>query len=187
MKVLETHPGPSRDLFLQYDKIASYLAREAMKHASPAPTVLGLEYFGPLPQWDRQKTTLILWGEAGTGKTSLAKSLIPTALFLNHLDKLKDFNPGIHGGIIFDDMSFLHRPREDHIAITDVENDRQIHIRYKIAEIPAFTAKIMTTNKRPHEILLTYDAAILRRITMWQMVNFQTVLLYEQSEHQTMF
>lgn len=107
--------------------------------------------------------SIILWGEAGIGKTEYAKYLLPKALFVSHMDDLGSFNED-YDGIIFDDMDFRHLPRSAQIHITDVDNNRSIHIRYKIASIPAHTKKIFLTNVFNGEIFDINDAAINRRL-----------------------
>lgn len=126
------------------------------------------EDYKKLPEWTREKT-LIIWGEAGVGKTSLAKLLLPKGLVTSHMDNLKRMDER-YEGIIFDDMSFLHLPREAQIHIVDNYDERQIHCRHTIAVIPAFTPKIMTTNLTPSRILATTDPAIARRIESWELV-----------------
>lgn len=95
------------------------------------------------------------------------------------MDALKEFNSTIHGGIIFDDMSFAHYPRETQIHLLDMQDDSQIHIRYTIAKIPAYTRKIFTTNKKVWEIFLFQDEAIQRRITVWEMESPQVINLID--------
>lgn len=182
LKVLETHPGPSRDLFLQFDKISNYLRRQLPLADSAAQDVWALESFGPLPEW-KEMTCLIIFGKSEIGKTSLAKSLIATPLFCRHMDKLKEFRSGIHGGIIFDDMSFQHYHREGQIAIVDCFDDTQIHIRYTYVDLPKGTKRIITTNRLPHEILLTHDKALYRRVTMWEMIKLGEINLFTYAEN----
>ena len=64
-------------------------------------------------EWDwNDGRSLILEGATGCGKTSWAKKNAPKpALFVRHVDTLGDFKPGHHKSIIFDDLSFVHRPR----------------------------------------------------------------------------
>jgi len=152
------------------------LAARAKLALSAVGSAMDPELFGEIPEW-RENTTLLIWGKAGTGKSTLAKMLLPTALFISHPDKLKDFDATMHGGIIFDDMSFKHWPRTTQIHLVDIENDRQIHIRYKVAEIPAGTKKIITTNEFPENILFYNDEAIKRRITVWKMDVRNNILL----------
>lgn len=120
-----------------------------------------------LPEWGREKT-LVIWGETGTGKSSLAKLLLPNALFCRHLDTLKQYKPeemgGNMNGIIFDDLSFVHLPMESQIHLMDNFDESQIHCRHTCALIPAMTWKIVTTNKRPSEILGLHNQALVRRI-----------------------
>lgn len=108
----------------------------------------------------RQKS-LVLEGPSGCGKTTWAKYHAPKpSLFVTHMDTLKKFRPTFHKSIIFDDMSFVHLPRESQIHIVDQENPRAIHVRYGTATIPANTAKIFTCN----QAIFGDDPAIRRRI-----------------------
>lgn len=144
------------------------MPRGASNAVAPA---VELDSFGPLPMWN-PNTTLLIYGKAGLGKTTLAKLLLQPALFLfvRHADKLKDFDPTLHkGGIILDDLTFIHWPRTSQIHLLDVCDDTQVHCRYACAEIPAGTKRIITTNEEPHCILFTGDAAIQRRLTVWHM------------------
>ena len=104
---------------------------------------------------------LVLVGPTGCGKTTWAINNAPKpALLCTHLDRLRDFRPGFHQSIVFDDMSFCHLPRESQIHLTDRHLPRDIHVRYGIANIPANTIKVFTANIRP----FTEDPAIDRRI-----------------------
>ncbi|AXH74413.1 MAG: Rep catalytic domain protein [Expellivirus minnis] len=105
---------------------------------------------------------LILQGSSGIGKTTWAKLVAPKpCLMINHMDALKQFKVGYHQSIIFDDMSFMHMPREAQITILDMDNPRQIHVRYGIVQIPANLPKIFTCNVKIFE---DDDAAIKRRM-----------------------
>lgn len=112
--------------------------------------------------------SIIFWGAAGIGKTEYAKSLLPNALFVSHLDDLGDFNVE-YDGIIFDDMCFTHLPRTAQIHLVDIDNDRSIHIRYKTANIPAHTKKIFLTNENNGFIFDLNDIAIRRRIEVHEL------------------
>jgi hypothetical protein len=110
--------------------------------------------------------SLIIWGEAGIGKTCWARALMPTAIFVSHMDDLLSYDTSVHDGIIFDDMDFKHLPRTAQIHLVDTDEPRSIHCRYSVAHIPAGTKKVFLTNERHGEILLTQDSAIKRRISI---------------------
>lgn len=104
---------------------------------------------------------LVLVGPTGCGKTTWVINNAPKpTLLISHLDRLKDLRPGYHQSIIFDDLSFLHLPRESQIHLTDYHTPRDIHVRYRIANIPAGLPKYFTANNRP----FIDDPAINRRI-----------------------
>lgn len=110
---------------------------------------------------DTGTKSLVIHGPSGCGKTNWAKiNSKKPALFVTHLDRLKDFDPGFHSSIIFDDLDFKHLPRTSQIHIVDRENDRDIHVRYRIAHIPKHVQKIFTCNENP----FIRDEAVSRRI-----------------------
>jgi len=105
--------------------------------------------------------TLILKGPTGCGKTTWAKRNVPKpSLFVSHIDQLKQFQPGYHVSIIFDDVDFNHYPRNSQIHICDFDNPRAIHCRHTVAEIPAGIYKVFTCNMWP----LSEDPAVMRRV-----------------------
>lgn len=116
------------------------------------------------PETSLNRLSVVVWGESGCGKTTLAMTLLPNALIVTHMDDLMRYNDKFDG-IIFDDMSFLHTPREAQIHIVDNAIPRSIHCRYNVARIPAGVKKIFTTNNYNGGIFLD-DVAIQRRISI---------------------
>lgn len=111
----------------------------------------------PLPE----RTSIVVIGPSGIGKTSWAKRVAPKpALWVRHIDVLRSFRPGYHRSVIFDDMEFKHTPRVAQIHLVDEHEEAQIHCRYGYATIPANTVKIFTGN----EFMFLNDAAINRRV-----------------------
>lgn len=115
----------------------------------------------PITDWS---TSHLIVGPAGCGKTEFAKCHFENPLFVTHMDDLLNFVTEVHDGIIFDDMSFAHLPRNTQIFVTDVDNARSIHCRYSPAHIPANTRKIFTSNVL--DIFDFNDDAIKRRVTV---------------------
>lgn len=157
--VLE-HSKTVRDLVIHGNAIQKNLRALAVKRRAPD---FSIDDFDLNFEWDRTKS-LVLWGPTNTGKTSIAKALLPRALFVTHKDRLKEYDEDEYEGLIFDDMSFKHWPREAQIHIVDYDNDRQIDVKHGMAVIPAKTPRIFTTNMMPAEIMLANDGAIERRI-----------------------
>lgn len=114
--------------------------------------------------------SLIMWGEAGIGKTQFAMALLPDALVVTHMDDLRSFDSNSHNGIIFDDMDFKHMPRSSQIHIVDREIGRSIHCRYECAWIPPEVKKIFTTNEESGEVVDLSDAAIRRRVSVERLI-----------------
>lgn len=141
------------------------LAREKL-----SPTIMYPKYpldsfvpWSPITDWS---TSHIIVGLANIGKTEFAKAHFPGGfLFVSHLDTLMKFDPEVHEGIVFDDMSFLHMPATAQIHLLDIDNPRDIHIRYETAHIPANTRKIFTCNPQRIPFDLS-DDAISRRVTV---------------------
>lgn len=121
-----------------------------------------LSSYKRLFEWDKTKT-LVLSGPTNTGKTTLAASLLPFALFTRHLDRLGELSEG-HEGIILDDMSFIHLHDEAQIHLVDTAMESHIHIRYKYVTLPAGLPRIVTTNKAPLSVFNLVNPAIARRV-----------------------
>lgn len=161
LKVLE-HQKTYRDLCLHGEAIERNL-RKLKKSKLSSPFSLDSFNIPTYFEWDKKKT-LIIHGPTETGKTSWAKALLPNSLFIRHLDRLKEYSSGEYEGIIMDDMSFSHLHREAQLALVDVYDTTDIHIRYGVATLPAGTPRIITTNMAPDIILKTNDSAIARRV-----------------------
>jgi len=107
------------------------------------------------------RQSIVLRGPSGCGKTTWAKRNAPKpSLFVSHVDQLKMFKQGYHKSIVFDDVSFLHTPRTNQIALVDCDNTRAIHCRHAVATIPPGITKIFTCNEWPVD---KQDEAISRR------------------------
>lgn len=127
----------------------------------PEGTISGLLSVLSVPRTGPSVTVII--GPTGCGKTTWAKREIPKpALLVSQIESLKYFKPGYHKGIVFDDMSFTHMPRESQIHLTDWHEARDIYCRYGNVLIPAHTPKIFTANSLP----FSEDPAIIRRISL---------------------
>nr|WAE42419.1 MAG: replication associated protein [Cressdnaviricota sp.] len=174
MSTLSATKQGSRDLTLH----GTTIRRELSSLISQTRTLKWtLETFEWTVTWDRL-LTLLLWGPTNTGKTALAKALLPLAIMTRHIDKLKGYSPLRNTGVILDEGSFRHLHREAQICVIDVEEDTQIHVRYGIAELPAGTPRIITTNRRPEDILNIEDDAIRRRL---QIVRVDGVGKYKET------
>lgn len=107
----------------------------------------------------------VVVGPAGCGKTTWAKTVAPKpALFVRHLDSLSELRPH-HQSIIFDDLDFRHLPPSTQKYLVDLENLAEIHVRYKVARIPANIQRIFTANEYPFlDGICPNSVAINRRV-----------------------
>lgn len=99
-----------------------------------------------MPEVEDRSKALLFYGPSGIGKTQFALAHFKTPLLVRHLDKLKDLDPEKHDGIVFDDMSFWHRPITDVIHLLDMEEDTDVHVRYGLGHIPQKMPRIFTFN-----------------------------------------
>lgn len=108
--------------------------------------------------------SLVIVGPSGCGKTTWAKLRSPKpALIVTHMDDLKNFKIGYHASIIFDDMSFTHLDPILQIPICDRYDNRSLHCRYSVAQIPKGIVKIFTCNVNPFTVELPQ---LTRRINL---------------------
>jgi len=103
--------------------------------------------------------SIFIRGGSGLGKTYFALAHFRNPLLVSDIDDLKKFRSD-HDGIVFDDMSFLHRPPESVIHLVDQDFERSIRCRHANAVVPANTAKIFThNNPNPFFDVLGQNAA----------------------------
>lgn len=106
----------------------------------------------------------IVVGPPGCGKTTWAKLHAPKpALFVRHIDSLALWTPQ-HQSIIFDDLDFRHYPPQTQKFLVDTSDLCEIHIRYRVARLPAGLTKIFTANEYPFVSEGVHGAAVSRRI-----------------------
>lgn len=95
------------------------------------------------PQWN---ASAVVIGNPGIGKTEFALAHFENPLIVSHVDKLKEYDPTFHDGIVFDDMDFRHWPACSQKHLLDWTQDREINVKHAIAYIPKHTRKIFTCN-----------------------------------------
>lgn len=108
-----------------------------MEHSFAKPPELGV----------KPKVLVVQGFKSDLGKTQIAKAKFKRPLTVRHVDKLKELDTGYHDGIVFDDMSFAHWPRESVIALFDLEEDADINVKCSMVTIPAGFPRIFTTNR----------------------------------------
>lgn len=113
-----------------------------------------------------QPYSLFIQGEPGIGKTSLLKHLFGyEALFVQHKDKLKEYDKQRHKYIVFDDISFKGFGRSNIIQLIDSEQDYQADVKNSMVNISKDSVKVFTSNEDQQSLIKSfkYDKAIARR------------------------
>lgn len=110
------------------------------------------------------KTTLVLLGPSGFGKTEFAKSIFNNPLLVRHTEQLKNLEHN-HDGIIYDDFDFSSNTTEEVIKILDLENDSTVNVKHSAAIVPSLLPRIITSNKESHEIFPKDPHGAIKRRT----------------------
>ena len=108
-----------------------------------------------------KKKCIVLQGESGLGKTQLASAIFQKPLAVKHMDKLKCFDPLVHDGIIFDDMSFAHWPRELVMNLMDMDADADCNVKNSMVIIPKGFPRVFCTNR---ELLAFHEDGKVDRV-----------------------
>jgi len=172
LNALERTPQGAMQLTLSGKRIRKELKRLLPQvPVAPSPLVRPLADFQH-PRWDKT-LALLIWGPSEMGKTSLALSLMPTALIVNHKENLSHFNQKTNGGIIFDDMAPI-QTREEQLSFLDRTKTVSITgCRYKNPQIPMGTPTIFCTNWEPKNYFSPVKE-VFRRLRVWKAVALYT-------------
>lgn len=90
-------------------------------------------------------TTLVVWGDAGTGKTCLIRALLPEAAVLNHIEEL-DRCAYPERGIIFDDVDWSQFTPVQLRSVCEREYECALGGRYANRHIPRLTPVVIICN-----------------------------------------
>jgi len=117
---------------------------------------------------DEPPTSLIICGPAGIGKTSWAIDKAPKPLLvIKHIEDILHYRRDFHKALLFDDMSFVHMPRQQQLSLVDREQAVSLHLRHVVARIPEFVPRVFTCNPGFLPVDLA-DEAIKRRCTLFE-------------------
>jgi hypothetical protein len=154
--MLSIAQGAPADLVLNGDKITRFFQN---KFAPVFEHKYDVSSFNrPLVDWRLvdKRSSLVIIGKPNMGKTHWALAHFERPLFVNDIDKIKQFSPILHDGIVFDDVSFTMWPPTAMICLFEREVERDIRVRYSLVTIPAGTKKIFCANSldafRPNDL-----------------------------------
>lgn len=135
-----------RDICLYGDRIRKNVNAEFYVPKPFVPKYTLDQFNCPNLGFNGSKSYLV-WGDSNCGKTHFVLAHFKNPLLVTHIDIVKKLTPE-HDAIVFDDLSFTHWPSETVIQLVDTELDRDIHVRYGTAHIPAGTIKVFTHNTK---------------------------------------
>lgn len=135
---------PAKDIVMSGNKIRANLENLRVRDNNINKSYL-FKVVPGIDGWHRKLHTLWLHGPSGIGKTQYAKSLFNNPLIVRHMDQLKQLRD-TNDGIIFDDMSFAHWPREAVIHLVDLRDDSGLNVKHGHVVIPAGLPRVITSN-----------------------------------------
>jgi len=89
---------------------------------------------------------VVVTGPAGFGKTSWVAAHARNPKIVKNIEDVRDFEPGLHDLLIFDDVNFRSESAEWAISLLDFDLERTVQARYTPVKIPPKTPMIFTTN-----------------------------------------
>lgn len=134
--------------FIKYNK--GIKALKDMYEVEDEVVEYPIESFNKDPLDDLETWAYLLHGPPGTGKTSYAMAHFKKPLLVSSVEDLRNLED--HDGVVFDDMSFTHRPTEAQTHLVDVKFRRAIHARYANVHMKKGLKRIFTSNKEPDEV-----------------------------------
>lgn len=157
----------SYDALTKYDQIERALHKVRAAKVNVAAPALPMSAFKNPPPLNPNWRNLFLFGPSGTGKTSLARALLPKAAVIRHRNQLVDAD--FSHGLIFDDFEISHWPPTAGIHLLDWEQGSGIDVKHGYVVIPPRTRKIFTYNLNfyafcPKEASAEQMTAMERRI-----------------------
>jgi len=158
-EIAREHPGSFIRYYKGIERLQQLIQNE---HENAEYSLIECCNFTGLNPLEFDATCHVVQGLPGCGKTQYALSHFNKPLLVSHIDTLLEYDKKYHDGIVFDDMDFKHWHRTHQIHITDWDNSRQIHCRYRTAKIPKHTMKIFVCNEYP----FSDDDAVRRRVTV---------------------
>ena len=98
--------------------------------------------------------TLYLQGSPGTYKTTTLLTMLGEnrVILMRHKDKAKYYRPEIHKVLIWDDVSFIHLPREYCINIVDSEQEYQHDVKGDMVLFCKEIIRVIISNKDPYSL-----------------------------------
>lgn len=90
-------------------------------------------------------TTLVLWGDAGTGKTCLIRAVLPEAACINHIEEL-DRIAYPERGVVFDDVDWSGFTPVQLRSVCEREYECALGGRYVNRRIPRLTRVVIICN-----------------------------------------